>query len=254
MEMQSGHVAMIDVLGWKGIWSRNPVESVLASVRAVRQAAAEMEQIAAMHSDPLFQLRALFLSDTVVLTTNPLPTYKALHSRLRQAGREQLSWLVADVIRKGALLELPLTFRGAIADGEFLVDKYQILGQAVDEAAEAMGLADAAIVWFVSSRVETPPATASSYQLDYDMPLRDGRVVRVQAINPFHCANLEDEVDRIYAGILKPFSESSKLDVVIKKQKTQAFLSVAREKWMSYKFRKGKAGRSPRLPSGPIEL
>lgn len=44
--------------------------------------------------------------------------------------------------------------------------------------------------------------------------------------------NEDEHIDTVYEGMLQAFGADPKIDVVIKKQNTKAFLDVARVQWL----------------------
>jgi len=58
-----------------------------------------------------------------------------------------LGGFISTFIDEAAHPPVPLAYRGAIAVGQFALDSHFCIGPAVDEAAGAMDLADAALVW-----------------------------------------------------------------------------------------------------------
>jgi hypothetical protein len=276
--LRHGYVAIIDVLGWKGIWKRHSVAQVLEAVQivrdaaslidartrsmfpsqplaAIRQAAARGRELAAPHSeevrsevervmhkfedehalaDGFLRTESLFLSDTLVLGSWTPDTWGAeTAASIERPHRLWLSTSIAMALQQSAVAKVPLVFRGAIAAGAFLIDRNLILGQAVDDAAELMDEANAAIVWYAPPGFSDPIEHRYAHYLDYDVPLKDGRTIRAQAVNPFAGVTDLARVDAVHDGMLHAFDGERKLDVVIKRQNTEAFLTAAREQWLA---------------------
>lgn len=63
--MKTGAVAMIDALGFRGIWGRFPSEVVIANMSSLKmQLERDLKELSAQ---PIMQFDATFLSDTIVM-------------------------------------------------------------------------------------------------------------------------------------------------------------------------------------------
>lgn len=128
--MNQGAVALLDVLGWKGIWTRreHPVADLLNTLKQVRRRLSEMKRLAraghAYWNDfALLNTEILLLSDTIVI---------AITGAERHA-IELASHIAGSAIAHGIRQGLPM--RGAIASGEFYSKGKVFVGPAVDEVA-----------------------------------------------------------------------------------------------------------------------
>ena len=264
-KMRTGHVAMLDALGWKGIWKRHAPEHVLAAAEDIRRFITENMQLSAATFDKpsaetiamlrnkytlpdapaeaqeeidrtlqeiastrLMHAEMLFLSDTVVI---------GMSSRLIRDGKAALpattwlSHLIARLTRMCATGQVPLAFRGAIAKGQFVTDQNLLLGPAIDSAAEIMNTADASLVWFHPAISDDELAVDFGTVFRYRVPLHGGRTVNAWVVNPFYGTLDAPEADAIHTGILSAFGDETRLEVTIKRQNTEAFLDAAREQW-----------------------
>lgn len=201
------------------------------AVQEFRTRVASME----LPDEPMLRVESIFLSDTLVLGSwTPDVWHERIHEHMGSVHRMFLCSAIARVERDCAAASVPLMFRGTIASGEFLFDQHLILGQAVDDAAELMDHANAAIVWFVPPGFTEPEDRQTGQYLDYAVPLHDGRHVWAQAVNPFFGCYDREEIERTFARMLQAFGDSTTLDLVIKKQNTALFLSHARDRWLAY--------------------
>jgi hypothetical protein len=127
-QMSVGAVALLDVLGWKGIWTRkkDPIADLVATISDVKalarksrtaKAGAYWSQFNDLKSD------LLLLSDTIVLT---------IRGDERKAV-ELATHIVASIIAHGLKRGLPI--RGAISAGQFYVRENVFVGPAIDEVA-----------------------------------------------------------------------------------------------------------------------
>lgn len=180
--MKVGAIAMIDALGFKGIWRRPGIsaDTILGKLRAlVEKTEARLDE--PFHSRAARQglgenygnayelVQATFLSDTVVIAV----AKKSPHDLTAQiaAARPDLkvpvaaagfrtaffeasvivdaASFVSAVVKLAAETEPFLSFRGAISYGEFEMteDGRFIVGPAVDDAAENHASAQGAFAW-----------------------------------------------------------------------------------------------------------
>ena len=110
--MRTGAVALIDALGFRGIWRRYDPDAVLTELKAAKnQIETEVQRNAQTYMDH----QVAFLSDTIAVST-----------LVRQTENHRLAWAVlylGDVIAKVLDMRLrsnmPLAYRGAIAVGNY---------------------------------------------------------------------------------------------------------------------------------------
>jgi hypothetical protein len=159
--MKRGAVAIVDALGFKGIWKRHPAGEVLAKLRGFKEDVAErradlLERARRLreHLGVEFEIHVTLLSDTVVLGV----TRKIVGHRDRRDLNDVDSVALVSVARITAQLLVKagqrppaLAYRGCIATGEFDMEDTFIIGPAVDEAAQWMDEAEAAVVWLTAS-------------------------------------------------------------------------------------------------------
>lgn len=204
--MWRGALAMIDALGFKGIWSRPELhgdsDAVLVMFDALQAstklAMDEMaREVADLERDEGLrtQIQVIYLSDTVVIGA-ACEQKDGERSKDADAVALAVVGTIASHIQAQALLAIvPLTYRGCIAFGDFKLSPQFIVGPAVDEAASLMDLADAALVWCTPSASAVVssvkgPATADSADsprlyLRDGVPLKGGRLYRTWIVSPF---------------------------------------------------------------------
>lgn len=172
--MTEGAVAIIDALGFKGIWQRHDPNQVLTKLRQQKQNA-ELD-IGLFHqrfpqSDDFHIMpRVQFLSDTIVVGVQIYPYLSLLTPsdrdvpELAQVGDayadlqrfialKQCLLTVAVTVADGLTLGPALTYRGAVAYGQFEIDGEFLIGPAIDEAAENHEQADGPFVFLCESAV-----------------------------------------------------------------------------------------------------
>jgi hypothetical protein len=249
VQLVPGAVAILDALGFKGIWKRHKINSIVAKLKSINQLCVTVEkhwgktlEIPALHSvddGPAekvvmqFKQPKLFvrlLSDSIVVGSQAA-------SRKDEDVSDAL-WNVARVCAAitfwGRRSPKPiLLYRGAISCGDFLIDSNFLIGPAIDEAAQLHQLGQAACVWFAPSackllqgykgsipgaREPEKAATLWFHQAvdGISVPLKDGRSLQTWMLVPFH-----GDFDRERADILDAFGRAPlPLDVLLKQQAT----------------------------------
>jgi hypothetical protein len=194
--MRRGAIALIDVLGFKGIWRRHSEEAVVRSLQALLEASQEDAQQATAGPENMIDfISPVFLSDTVAFGLAAKPVAE-VNATLETTGTSELvgpfdagrldSWTVwhmgnflAHLMRRALMGEVPFAFRGAVAFGRFGMTDRFLIGEAVDEAATFHERADGAIVGFAPSAAlfeqAAIPSSVSKF-IKYSIPTkrRDG--------------------------------------------------------------------------------
>lgn len=184
--MKQAALAIIDALGFKGIWKRAGVsgEAVLAKMRALAEATDQAldadfpgdsgyRQTLSENPQNAYELvQCAFLSDTVVYAVANKSVQRLaemgwdpeLMARIgpdwppyfnaRNIGA--IAAYVASTLALSTRDDPVLAFRGAISFGDFEVDHEGrfIVGEAVDDAAEHHELAQGAFVWLAPRALE----------------------------------------------------------------------------------------------------
>jgi hypothetical protein len=148
-----------------------------------------------------------------------------------------LAGSVSTLVNQAVSAQAPLAYRGCLAAGRLVVVDEVFIGDAIDEAAEFAEEALAAVVWLTPSAVAARGALPPSMPLlEWDVPLRDRGALRTLVVNPFFAgvpavsddAVVAARLDQVEAALLKPFGQSTAIDVALKRQHTVAFLREAR--------------------------
>jgi hypothetical protein len=110
------------------------------------------------------------------------------------------------------------------------VENTFILGEAVDDAASHMSLADAALTWTTPSAESKlagiPRKHLSYFFIEHDVPLKDGRALRSLVARPYEGWYPQPGRNILLRNrLLETFRGS--LDVEIKRQNTARFLDQA---------------------------
>lgn len=147
--LSEGAFALIDVLGFKGIWRRvSHVNEIVDKLKRVEKYRADIveKKIGAAAN-----LRLLSLSDSIVICAH----FQEPDSQKQLPNRGTLVNLVCisvrELIREFAEGAIPMSIRGCVSYGQFHVEDNFILGPAVDEAAAFHAVPQGAFVWLTPS-------------------------------------------------------------------------------------------------------
>ncbi|HCE41974.1 MAG TPA: hypothetical protein DET40_00305 [Lentisphaeria bacterium] len=127
-DMLEGSVTFLDILGWKGIWTRNvkAAERLLALINSIDEHKQKLQENLAVDNIEYRGLNTTIksISDTIVLSTPGSPVHSAkLHGHI-------ISFAIIESLKQ----KLPI--RGATAYGQFSIKENIMIGPAIDEAAE----------------------------------------------------------------------------------------------------------------------
>jgi hypothetical protein len=256
-----GAIAIVDALGFKGIWGAADATTaaILGTLKKIGAAAREEADDAAKNfaprklppligkllKDPF--VKVVQLSDTIVVAAGYRPRVRSLRKTDHEKWDREYglgpamvqdvfdTWLrhvvcacVCSIMKTAALCDPALVYRGVVTVGRFAIDENFILGPAVDEAAELMDLADGAFVWLAPSAMRVGKIEPdddpewSRMTFRYPVPLKDGRGIRTRVLSPFADCDPEER-KKVQRRILRRMNDS-RLDVVIKRNNTARFL------------------------------
>ncbi len=231
---------MFDALGFKGIWDRarkaDPPWDVLGKLGKLLSEAHEVQGgiedgvSGLMTSGKLknAEVRTLFLSDTIVVGFwADDPTGKD-PGNPEWAALTAVAHIAAHLMARAANEPEPrLVYRGCISVGEFDLRDPFLIGRAVDEAAEHMDTAEAALVWLTPSAKRVMDSEAPN-GLDvlrpWRVPLKAGQRYSTYVVSPYPGAAPQRWDDLRLA--VRAALTSPRLDVQIKAQNTSEFLDV----------------------------
>lgn len=250
--MKRGAVAVLDALGFKGIWKRYDPARVLASLKLSSVAAqGQTNFLNKMFAEEKMRVKAdiVAFSDTVFLIATaddeggPLEGVDDLMAVTAVCGGAATLSLFA------ALMDPPILYRGAVTVGAFAsIERTFLVGQAIDDAASLEKEPEGAIIMVDPSAIPRPPLPRASFVIkDYDVPIKGGRVLTTDVVNPFSGARAIEHLDFVKNaarrhGLVEgtpvndiiahcynaAFGENRSLDVEIKRQNTQRLLLAAR--------------------------
>jgi|GEM_PF-5435524 len=175
--MKTGAVAILDILGFKGIWRRFDAETVMSRLEDLRQSFENDEHkdlrtavanftrseegssnIQIPDEDEVLPCTVRFLSDsvfvasaltlrTVDLNVDLETDLQELHTFFDALCLARVAKSVVKIVQHGLSASPAFAYRGCISFGEYEDRDKFIVGPAVDEAAELERLAEGAIVW-----------------------------------------------------------------------------------------------------------
>ena len=198
--MQHGAVAILDTLGFKGMWRRYAPEQIIAKLRVLQKQVESsitgqfMQLPDSPAGLPVVVPTCRYLADSVVvfaLVHDPVGDVDLA----RDHALRGLVVAVRGFVQSASEIEPRFTYRGCIACGEFAVEDNFMLGPAVDEAAELAPIAEGPFVFLAPSALTTHHAIREvlhdSRFAPYfdvlapmcDMPLKSGGNRRTRVLN-----------------------------------------------------------------------
>lgn len=232
--LRSGAVALIDALGFRGIWSRHTPQDVLTSLKNMK-AAIEDRIVKQFATQPAFNCEVAFLSDTIAvsLTLDEVVRNRDAMSVLYLG--DIISWILEHSLRSN----VPLAYRGAIAIGSYQVSPHFLIGEAIDEAAGAHELAQGAFIWLTpAARARVSQVLAerphNTHMVKFPVPLRDGNTFETFTVSPLEQARGLEDAHLLTKTLLGTFS-GSRVDVAVKRQNTLRHIQACYA-WRGFEF------------------
>lgn len=234
-----GAVALVDCLGFKGIWSRYSPQDLLAQMKLLRRETLQFRGagnvVIGTHRYLRNEIR--FMSDTVVITSRiannwnvPVAPYASVY---------RVSQIAAHLVWSALCAGIPMSFRGCITYGKFIAEDQFLLGPAIDEAASLEREAEGAFVWLAPSGLAVckaePMELAISGRLEPDVmlpwsiPLKGGRSYDTLALH-FGVTHMPaTRWNEILVSLKSTFLNSNgvapSFEVEIKRQNTLRYLA-----------------------------
>ena len=217
--MKTGAVALIDALGFRGIWRRHNPDDVLAFLTNVKTWFEERIKTQ-FERQPWMQCSTTFLSDTIAVSMSLSETVENREAMSVIYLGDVLSWVLDRVLRS----EMPLAYRGAIAFGDFELSQHFLIGPAIDQAAAAYELAQSATIWVtpkaneqVAQWLRNQPR--NTHLVKFDVPLKGGEVFSTYTISPLEQAADVNDANYLLRNLVQTFSTET-IDVAVKRQNT----------------------------------
>jgi len=237
--MKSGSFALIDCLGFKGIWREDHI-ALMAKLKSIDKAANKAAHdivnpdIKPTISDQRLEVK--LLSDTIAISL----TWK------KNEGSKFIQ-LVTMALIVQSLMDLflkdtpHLLLRGCITYGQHVTQKNFLVGPAVDDTAEYMNCAQGAFIWFlppaadiIESKIETfypgIEIVKKSFEAlfpKYKVPIKDSHYLNTYVVNPIYDKSPVDS-DTII-NLYKKIMGINKIDIWLKRQHTLEFLDQCKK-------------------------
>jgi hypothetical protein len=232
--MNTGAVALIDALGFRGIWKRHMPEDVLIALKKTKTWF-ETRISEQFSSQPWMECEVAFLSDTIAISMALAESTQNREAMSVLYLADVISWVLDRVLRSS----IPLAYRGAIAVGSYEVSPHFLIGQAIDEAASAHELAQGALIWltpealdYVAKWLKDQPH--NTHLVKFDVPLKGGDTFSTYTVSPLEQAHGEDDAGVLARSLLSTFSGTN-VDVAIKRQNTGKHMRACYA-WRKFNF------------------
>ena len=187
-----GAVALIDALGFRGIWQRYNPGTVVAELDAAKN---QIEAQVQSNREVYLDLRVAFLSDTI-----------AVSALIRDEPEHKLAWSViylSDVIVNVLDLRLrsnvPLAYRGAIAVGDCRVSPHFLSSQSRSRRQQVEGCGNFSGMSCQRAplrRIHRIPSSTRRFSIHGRPPLRCLGGLGSKGAIFCHCASVSNEPDR----------------------------------------------------------
>ena len=231
--MREGAVAVIDALGFRGVWRRYAPETVIENMQKIKiQLEKDLKNIG---SQSKMKFDATFLSDTIIIGLS-LPEDE-------DKGKALSIIYVTDILTRilawSARSSTPLSYRGVVSYGKYIIEPSFIVGEAIDEAANYHESAQGAVVWLLPStknRVEDwlKDQPKNTHLVRFNIPLKNGDKFHSYTVSPIvQALDVQDAV-ALTIKILGTFN-SNNVQVAVKKQNTIKHLQACYE-WRGWEF------------------
>jgi hypothetical protein len=248
--MKRGTFALLDCLGFKGIWKRYEHQLLMAKLKSISEHAerAAKERIypeIIPAEDIIYDVRVMLLSDTVAVSLLPM---KDETFRIFQL--IAMTQLIHQLIKVFIKDQPHLPLRGCITYGEHSTEHNFFIGPAVDIVAEYLDSAQGAFVWFlpsdseildnwfdarsVGSDADHVRTLYEALSPKYAVPMKNGNYLTTRLINPFQYNEPNDDADDIIQ-LYKDYMAGDTIDIWIKRENTLKFLerckTLSRDAW-----------------------
>ena len=196
-----GVISFIDALATKGIWRSHDTNLVLDSFEEVKALASKlkMEIEKASGGDCWERLspNLATFSDSIALgIILPPEMYESQDKEFYDSARKylllrQVVLFLSKLVGQAVLGKVPLMYRGCISVGEMAMRGNSYIGEAVDAAGVSFESCEGAFVFLTNeaanvftSRHPYLRIAHPAYFVPYEVPLKDGSLLKTLTINP----------------------------------------------------------------------
>lgn len=231
--MREGAVAVIDALGFRGIWRRYPPEAVIENMQSIKnQLEKDLREIG---DQSKIQFDATFLSDTIIVGLS----LSENDFREKALSIIYVTDILTRILAWSARSSTPLSYRGAVSYGRYRIEPSFIVGEAIDEATSYHESAQGAVVWLLPNTKDIvadwlKDEPKNTHLVKFNVPLKNGDTFHSYTISPIVQASDVRDAIELTLKILGTF-KSTNVDISIKKQNTIKHLQACYE-WRGWKF------------------
>ena len=231
--MREGAVAVIDALGFRQIWRKYPPEVVIENMRKIKdQLEKDLREIGDRSK---IQFDATFLSDTIIVGLS-LPENEYREKALSII---YLTDILTRILAWFARSSTPLSYRGVVSYGSYIIEHPFIVGEAIDEATTYHESAQGAVIWLlpnpkdmVANWLKDQPK--NTHLVKFEVPLKKGDLFHTYTVSPIVQTDDVRDAIELTLKILGTF-KSTNVEIAVKKQNTIKHLQACYE-WRSWKF------------------
>jgi hypothetical protein len=160
--MNEGAFAMLDCLGFKGVWQRGVEASQIIQFMKESESIARNSFSWGLVNESfpgMLEVHPAYVSDTIIFAVSLKQKPAApIHPWAKGLLVGVAIGLAIESLQRFLKAPVPLSLRGCITYGEFLVDGPFFVGPAVDEAASFAEVANGSFVWVQPDIARTLPA------------------------------------------------------------------------------------------------
>ena len=238
--MQNGAFALIDCLGFRGLW-RNGREQLIAKLRLINENLENPDTYDLIVKDvSKHNVQVKLLSDTIAI---------GVSSKTGDGDKiNDLITLTGIVMRIMDIFlgnEPHILLRGCITHGEYLTEKNFLVGPAVDKTAEFMESAEGSFVWFLpqatsiidefcESKVKSVKEgddvilrAVNAFMPKFEVPIKNSHFLKSRLVNPIY-NKMIDESELVIAKTKKVMDVDT-MSVWMKRQHTLEFLDMCKD-------------------------
>lgn len=197
---QPSAVALLDVLGFKGIERHGPPALIADALSTTRQTMKEIAGLIPTYHVPddpgeRIQSCTAWFSDTIYLAAQ-FPIGMPVDNHGARFLIDCVSTVVSAAIKEAATEPFQLVFRGVVTFGGALMEKDNILfGPAIVEASKLHENADGPFVWLTPKAAQLAGELESQAHLPsltpYEVPMKNGECVSTLTVDPTYYASAE---------------------------------------------------------------
>ena len=230
--MKEGAVAVIDALGFRGIWRRFSPQIVIENMHGIKK---QLENdLLEIGGQGEMKFDVAFLSDTIILGLSlPENDY-----REKSLSIIYVTDILTRILAWSARSSTPLSYRGAVSYGRFIIEPSFVVGEAIDEATSYHESAQGAVIWLLPSTKDKVTDWLKDFNkthlVRFNVPLKNGGEFQSYTVSPIVQSHDVRDAKDLTIKILDTF-KSNNLEVAIKKQNTIKHLQACYA-WRNWEF------------------